>query len=134
MKLNRFLALLLAAVLLGGIPALADAEEAPLPEGLFALGEASEYGEVTIEDPAVSTAPAAAPMLRSALFRSASIQSAGAGTSTRYDPRESGGYLPPVRTQGSWNTCWAVAAVGAAGEVVLSALLTVTAAEPVKSL
>ena len=110
MTLKRFLALLLAAVLLGGVPALADADEAPLPEGLFELGEASEYGDIAIEEDTVQTTPSAsAPMLFSARSM---LRSSGASTS--YDPRESGGWLTPVRAQGSFNTCWAVASMGAA--------------------
>ena len=126
MKLRRFLALLLAAALLGGLPAFAAADEAPLPEGEFALGEASEYGELTIEDDA-APAMTAAPQLRSPMLRSAVPQSDGSAPS-RCDPREDGGCLTPVRTQGAFNTCWAVAAVGAAeADGLTNGLLTTSA-------
>jgi len=120
MKLNRFLALLLAAALLGGVPALAAADEAPLPEGLFALGEASEYGDISIEDDTIPES-VSVPSLRRAVMRSSSV-------STSYDPRESGAWLTPVRTQGAWNTCWAVAAMGAAEtDGLMRGLLTTSA-------
>ena len=121
MTLKRFLALLLAAALLGGLPVLAFANEAPLPESEFALGEVSEYGDIAIIDDAVGTAPA--PSLRRGAMRTT-------GAPTSYDPRESGGFLPPVRSQGGWNTCWAVAAVGAAEtDGLLRGLLPTSAAE-----
>ena len=122
MKLKRFLALLLAAALLGGLPAWAAADEAPLPEDEFALGEASEYGDIAIFDDTAEEAPAGSAPAPSFRRRG--------GIPASYDPRESGGYLPPVRSQGSWNTCWSVAAIGAAEAYGLKrGLLTTSASE-----
>lgn len=109
MNLKRLCALLLAAALLGGLPVLAAGGEAPAPEGLFLLGEASEYGEVPVESREASAAEAPAfSGLR--LFAAAPVRD---GAATSFDPRDSG-LLTPVRAQGAWNTCWAMASIGAA--------------------
>ena len=109
MKLKQLLALLLAAALLGGVPALAYGEEAPAPDDIFILGESSAYGDI-----AFGEAPAdAGSTMTSRRFATYGAAFSSGGTPSRYDPRESG-VTAPIRTQGSWSTCWAIAAMTAA--------------------
>ena len=108
MKLKRFLALLITAALLGCPAVAAENAEPPAPDDLFVLGAASEYGELPVSDNA-----GGAMLRRSAFIAAAADEPAADGLAVRYDPREDG-FLPPIRTQGSWNTCWAVAAITAA--------------------
>ena len=130
MNIKRILALLLAAAMLGTMPVLADGGEEPAPDDLFLLGESSEYGDVDILDdpyddgedfayvPEESTPFMVAPLYEEDEFYSedASFSSMGMtadGGGSLFDPRGSG-YLNNVRNQGSWNTCWAIAAMTAA--------------------
>ena len=107
---KKLLSLLLTMALLGALPVLADGEEIPAPDDLFQLGSVSESGHLSFAED-VEAAPEEAVSVRSA--RSAEAPAADGAASTRYDPRDSG-FLTPVRSQGSWNTCWVVAAMGAA--------------------
>ena len=111
MKLHRFLAALLAAALLGSAPAMA-ADESPAPDDLFTLGPASEYGELSIEE---SGGELMAEPNTYTAREEASMAAAGddAGLPSRYDPRGEA-FLTPVRSQGSWNTCWLTSAMAAA--------------------
>ena len=152
MNIKRILALLLAAALLGSLPALAEGGEEPAPDDLFLLGDSSEYGEVDIlddpyddgedfayipeesiygdedvwddiqvmpvqeEDQFYSEDALYAAITEEDQFYSEDALYAGItadGGGNLYDPRGSS-YLLSVRNQGSWNTCWAVAAMTAA--------------------
>ncbi|MGM9615837.1 MAG: hypothetical protein ACI3W7_09985, partial [Oscillospiraceae bacterium] len=102
---NRIAALLLAMAVLGSLSAAAAGSELPAPDDLFTLGEVSEFGHIPLQDEAADTVSARAA------YSVMTAVSDGAGTS--YDPRTDG-TLPSVRAQGSWNTCWAMAAIGTA--------------------
>ncbi len=143
MKAKRVTALILAAMLLGGMTALAEGGEAPAPEELFLLGEASSTGDVAVQEAVTASEPKPAsepqPDPEGEFFSSDSVDMfleaqepamAAVTTSapTAYDPRGMG-YLTPVRNQGAWNTCWAMAAIAAAElQGLKSGLLTTNSA------
>lgn len=89
--LISILALLLSLFCLPGVFAAADGDSL-----LFVPGETSEYGEASID------------------WAPSSVQSSGISTFSlplaSWDPR-GGGYLPSIRTQGSYGTCWAISGV-----------------------
>ncbi len=120
--MKRLIAMLLAAVLLGSLPALAVGAEEPLPDGMFLLGDASEYGDIAVirgdaptaeESDGVIVAYAEDISVSDAASMAAiGVDGAPSGLPTAYDPR--GTALPAVRQQGTWNTCWAMSAIAAA--------------------
>ena len=118
---KKLLALLLAAALLSCSPVLAAGTEAPAPDDIFTLGAPSEYGELPIYEnlpsPQAETAGDDALTLAPETFsvRVAPSMSAAEeeGGGTRFDPRGES-YFTPIRSQGAFNTCWAMAAIGAA--------------------
>lgn len=115
---NRIFSLFLALSLLGSLPAAADNLESPAPEDIFTLGEISESGHLTLTDEAAGSVSAAAT----------GTDGVSGGAGSLYDPRTSGS-LPSVRNQGTWNTCWAMAAIGAAELNGLSSHLLSTGAD-----
>jgi C1A family cysteine protease len=113
-------ALALSLALLGTTPAWAeDSSEAPAPDDLFTLGVASEYGDIPIYD---ESAPLAGDDGIAVLSLDGDSELPSA-----YDSRDYG-YVPPVRNQGAWNTCWAMAATAAAEVDGLQSALLGTAA------
>lgn len=91
-------------------------DEAPAGEDLFSLGDASSSGHVSFDDEEVEVVPVPEPDEEFQLFsfRTSGVFSAATdGASSAYDPRTNG-TLPPVRAQGSFNTCWAMSAMAAA--------------------
>lgn len=91
-------------------------DEAPAAEDLFSLGDASSSGHLSLDDEEVEIVPPPEPDEEFQLFsfRTSGVLSAATdGAGSAYDPRAAG-TLPPVRAQGSWNTCWAVSAMAAA--------------------
>jgi C1A family cysteine protease len=119
-RYTRLLAAALALALLGTTPVWAeDSSEAPAPDNLFTLGVASEYGDVPIYDESAS--PAQDDGIATLSLDGAS------DLPSAYDSRDYG-YVPPVRNQGTWNTCWAMAATAAAEvDGLQNALLGTTA-------
>lgn len=99
----RLFSLLMALTLLGSLPVAADNLESPAPEDIFTLGEISESGHLSLTDEAAGSVSAVAT----------GTDGVSGGAGSLYDPRTSG-TLPSVRNQGSWNTCWAMAAIGTA--------------------
>lgn len=110
--MKRFLALTLALCFLGSMSAVsyneeeppASEDDAPLYGEVFTLGQASESGDIQIIDAGASAGSRSRMLLT--LDGASDLPSS-------YDPREAG-VLPTVRSQGAWNTCWAMAAIGAA--------------------
>ena len=108
--MKRWIALLTAALLLGNICAMAqEPYEEPAPDDLFLLGGTSETGHVEIID--TSSPEGDGPTLFT-LMQADGDSGTDSVLPAAYDSREAG-YVPPVREQGGYNTCWAFAAIGA---------------------
>ena len=110
MALPRVFASILALILLVSsltLPAHAEDYEQPVTEAEeYILGSGSESGDLAVLDPyAILTMSLDTDTEELAID----------GLPATYDPRtEATQNLTPVRNQGSLNTCWAVAAMGAA--------------------
>lgn len=123
--MKRFLALLLALALLGGVSAAAETYTED-SDDVLPLGDWSESGDLSMPLPETQTATPSSSLRRRALAAAAAEVSSGLPSS--YDPRGDG-FLTSAFHQGTWNTCWACAAMGAAEAYGLKHGLLTTSVE-----